>query len=184
LTRKRKRTLAEYPPFPYLACMSFTGGSVKDRLSAYAQTRGIQLTARLGFGKDGSVWATSRSTAVKVFEQPHAYEAEQAVYERLQSEGVSQVLGHRVPNMLQTDSQLGIIEMTIVEAPFLLDFAGAHLDFPQEFPEEVMQEWLASKQEEFGPNWGHAAMILIALERMGIYMLDVHPGNIRFQDPP
>lgn len=29
---------------------------------------------------------------------------------------------------------------------------------------------------------GKAVAILRALERMGIYMLDVHPGNIKFND--
>lgn len=45
-----------------------------------------------------------------------------------------------------------------------------------------MEEWAARKREEFGRNWPKVVWILRELERMGIYMLDVHPGNIKFSD--
>ena len=71
--------------------------------------------------------------------------------------------------------------MTIVQPPFVLDFASAYLDDAAPvFPEYVMTEWLAQKQEEFGPHWLHAAVVLAGLRKHGIHMTDVHPGNITF----
>ena len=58
----------------------------------------------------------------------------------------------------------------------------SRLGFGKEFPDDIMEEWAARKREEFGKNWAAAVGILRALERLGIYMLDVHPGNIRFRD--
>jgi len=81
------------------------------------------------------------------------------------------------------DEALLAVEMTIVQPPFVLDFASAYLDeAAPEFPEDVMEEWLASKKEEFGSNWARAAGVLAALRRLGIHMTDVHPGNIKFGD--
>lgn len=75
--------------------------------------------------------------------------------------------------------------MTIVERPFLLDFGSAYLDQDApEFPDDVMEEWLARKMREFGPNWSRAASILLALRSLGIHMTDVHPGNIGFEEEP
>lgn len=139
------------------------------------------MTGRLGFGKDGSVWGTADATAVKVFERHDTYERERDVYARLAEHGVDSLNGHAVPEILSTDDSLAVIEMLIVEPPFVLDFASAQLDTPIEFQEEIMAEWAAGKREEFGKDWGKVVGILRALERMGIYMLDVHPGNIKFR---
>jgi hypothetical protein len=158
----------------------FIGGSIEDRLAAYALSRGLRPGRRLGFGKDGSVWATDRPSAVKVFDQSWTFGQECAVYARLAAHAVTAVRGHRVPQVLATDETLGVIEMSIVKPPFLLDFAGARLDDPVEFPEDIIEQWLADKREEFGSHWPRVAGILHELERMGISMLDVHPGNIRF----
>ncbi|MGH7242306.1 MAG: hypothetical protein ACREJD_02680 [Phycisphaerales bacterium] len=71
--------------------------------------------------------------------------------------------------------------MTLVHRPFLLDFASAQLDVPPEFPPEVLETWEIEKAEQFGSNWRAAKSVLAALEgRCGVYMLDVHPGNIGF----
>jgi len=71
--------------------------------------------------------------------------------------------------------------MTLVQPPFLLDFASAYLDNDgPDFPSEVMDEWLARKSEEFGPNWGRVPGVLAALHRLGIVLTDIHPGNIDF----
>lgn len=164
--------------------MSFIGGSIHDRLTAFAAKRKLVVATRLGFGKDGTVWATAESTAVKVFERPETYLQERSVYERFATHQLDAVCGHHIPQVITSDDDLAVLEMTIVQPPFLLDFASAQLDHPQEFPEDIMQEWAASKREEFGRNWPKVVGILHALERLGIYMLDVHPGNIRFSNQP
>ena len=102
------------------------------------------------------------------------------VYLRLRTRGIDQVAGHTVPSLIRHDDTLGIIEMSIVEPPFVLDFASAQLDQPYDFPPEILAEWYESKRRDFGANWGRAVAVLRELERMGIYMVDVHPGNIGF----
>lgn len=101
------------------------------------------------------------------------------MYFRLSEHNVDSVHGFRVPQLLDLDDELGVIEMTIVRPPFVLDFATAALDSPPDFPEEVLADWYAEKREQFGEDWPKAAAVVRALERLGIFMLDVHPGNIR-----
>ena len=72
--------------------------------------------------------------------------------------------------------------MTIVTSPFLLDFAGAYLDWPPEFSPEAMEYWHNEKQEQFFTRWKEVQNILAMLsEQAEIYVLDVNPGNIMFQ---
>jgi hypothetical protein len=151
-----------------------------QRATVYCEARGLVLAERLGFGKDGTVWATTGSTAVKAHERRRTYERERDVYARLASRGCDVVAGHRVPVVVEADDGLGVIEMTIVKAPFVLDFASAQLDQPYDFPPEILAEWYEAKRRDFGANWGRAVAVLRELERMGIYMVDVHPGNIGF----
>lgn len=70
--------------------------------------------------------------------------------------------------------------MTIVKRPFVLDFAGAYLDARPEFPEDVWADWEAGKREQFEAHWPVVQAILDAFEELGIYLLDVSPGNIAF----
>jgi hypothetical protein len=153
-----------------------------QRPASYAEGRGIAIEDRLGFGVDGSVYSTSRSTALKVHRRTERFSRELACYQRRREYGVHEVKGHAVPRLVDWDDSLLAIEMTIVERPFLLDFAGAYLDGAPEFPEEVMRQWPEEKREQFGPKWPEAAAVLSMLQsRYGIHMLDVHPGNIAFR---
>jgi hypothetical protein len=43
----------------------------------------------------------------------------------------------------------------------------------------VLTDWFAEKREQFGDDWPKAVAVLRALERLGISMTDVHPGNIK-----
>ena len=72
--------------------------------------------------------------------------------------------------------------MTVVTRPLVLDFAGAYLDDPPDFPEDVLTDWRTEKQEQFGPRWAEAQAILRALEGFGVFMVDVNPCNIAFDD--
>jgi len=72
--------------------------------------------------------------------------------------------------------------MTIVKRPFVLDFAGAHLDARPEFSAEIWADWEAEKREQFEDRWPMVEKILAAFEEFGIYLLDVSPGNIGFVD--
>lgn len=72
--------------------------------------------------------------------------------------------------------------MTVVARPFVLDFAGAYLDIPPEFPEETWAEWEAEKREQFESRWPIVQTVLAALEELDIHMVDVSPSNIAFLD--
>lgn len=72
--------------------------------------------------------------------------------------------------------------MSVVKAPFLLDFAGAYLDFPPDFAQEAWDIWYARKEEEFEDDWPRAEAIYQHLiDQYGIYYLDLAPRNLRFR---
>ncbi|HEV3121845.1 MAG TPA: hypothetical protein VGY53_08090 [Isosphaeraceae bacterium] len=101
-----------------------------------------------------------------------------AVYLRLQEHDITLIRGANVPELIAFDDDLWILEMSIVTRPFVLDFAGAALDEPPDFSEEVLADWRAEKQEQFGSHWPEVQAILRALERYGVFMMDLNPGNI------
>ncbi|SRR5258706_11265159 len=153
----------------------------------YAVRHQLELAESPGSGKDGIVLIAKRKgkpadSAIKVLRWPEAYEREKRVYERLRNAAVSAVLGFNVPQLLGCDDELRVIEMTIVKRPFVLDFAGAHLDTRPEFPGEVWADWEAEKREQFEGRWPSVQHVLSAFEEFGIYLLDVSPGNIAFLD--
>ena len=96
----------------------------------------IQRLARRNF-KDNS---KAGKTALKIHRAAEPYFRERAVYERLRDAGVSEVLGFNVPQLIRFDDELRVIEMSIVARPFVLDFAGAWLDTPPDFPGETWAE--------------------------------------------
>jgi len=98
----------------------------------------------------------------------------------LQAAGVTDVRGFNVPQLIRFDDKLLIVEMTIVVRPFLLDFAGAYLDAPPEFSEQIWHEWELQKREQFEDRWPIVQAALAALEELDIYMVDVSPTNIAF----
>jgi len=111
-------------------------------IEAYAARHGLILSTRLGFGIHGTVHVAEdnhkkRKSAVKVFNSAEFYDRELAVYERLRDAAVSEVIGFHVPQLIGTDDELFVIEMTIVTRPFVLDFAGAYLDKRPEFSEDI-----------------------------------------------
>jgi hypothetical protein len=71
--------------------------------------------------------------------------------------------------------------MTVVKPPFVLDFAGAYLDFAPEFSDEIWEEWTRKNDEQFGSDWPMARVILDELQDLGIHMHDPSPSNICFR---
>ena len=129
---------------------------------AYASQHQLQLAERLGFGIHGIIFvaegkSTAGKTALKVHRSVEPYLREREVYERLRDSGV-------------------------IARPFVLDFAGAWLDTPPDFPDETWVEWEAEKREQFGTHWPRVQAVLEALEALGIHMVDVSPSNIAFLD--
>jgi len=116
---------------------------------------------------------------LKVFDQQDRYQREAAVFRRLAERDISRVAGAAVPIAVTLEDELRCIEMTIVSPPFVLDFASATLDVRVEFPREALEEWAATKREEFGPDWPRVRLIIAGLAGHGIHLQDVHRGNIR-----
>ena len=157
------------------------------RASEYCRRAGLLLGPQLGFGVHGNVFtALSQSdpdpSAVKVHERERFYRRERDVYRRLAEEGVHSLLDFRVPRMLNADDELWVIEMSVVSPPFVLDFAGAYLDEPPDYPEDVLAEWEQEKREQFGERWPTVQAILRRLQGFGVFLADVTANNIRFAD--
>ena len=120
--------------------------------------------------------------AIKAFEREEFYRRERDVYLRLRENQVCEILGCAVPQLVDFDDELWVVEMTFVSRPFVLDFAGAFLDWDPGFSEEQLAEWRAEKLEEFGTRLPTVEGILLKLRELGIYMTDVHPNNISWPD--
>jgi len=154
-----------------------------NKAQLYAQDRGCVIVTRLGCGLDGIVLQTDRQSAIKSFERTYGYQTELDVYRRLQDHRLYQVAGHAVPELIDHDDRLEIIEMSIVKPPYVLDFAKAQLDVPPDFPDYVMAERYEHWGEMFGDRWPKVLSIMNQLQRRcGIYMLDPNPRNIAFED--
>lgn len=107
------------------------------------------------------------------------YQRERDAYLRLQEYEIEKIVGCNVPALLPFDDELWGVEMTIVEPPYILDFAGAYVDIAPEYPPEVVEEWVAEKKEQFGDQWPEIRRIVFRMEQMGIYLTDVNPKNVR-----
>ncbi len=60
--------------------------------------------------------------------------------------------------------------------------ARRQIEARPEFPAEVWADWEAEKREQFEGRWPTVEKILAAFEEFGIYLLDVSPGNIAFEE--
>ena len=149
-----------------------------ERSQSYARQQKIELLTHLGAGYDGSVFGTDRKSAIKVLNWRELYERERDVYLRLKQLQVETVAGCDVPQLIGFDDELWIIEMTTVSPPYVLDFAGAYLDQRPDFPIDVRRQWEREKRRQFGSDWKYVPRIVVAFERMGIYLADLNPRNI------
>lgn len=74
--------------------------------------------------------------------------------------------------------------MTIVERPFLLDFASAKR--PSEVPDfepHVIEEYHERLRELFGDQWTDALHVAAVFKQATDFeLLDLHPGNVAFAD--
>src|SRR4051812_31455496 len=107
--------------------------NVTEFAQRYASRYRLAIRETLGSGIHGAVHVVQAQTApggtaLKVFLAGEFYAREHSIYTRLAEAGVRHVLGFAVPQMLRADDELLGLEMTIVERPFVLDFAGAYLD--------------------------------------------------------
>ena len=140
-----------------------------------------QLFKDLGSGAEGFVFPSPSATAVKVFTYKEKFDHELAAYERLLEHKAFDIRGFAVPQLIKSDSQLLVIEMTLVEPPFILDFAQSVLDDPKDFPEEVVEEWWERVADDFGDRFPVVQELFYELQhKYGIYYYDLAPRNINF----
>lgn len=161
---------------------------LRQRVQDYANQNDLLIREQLGAGVHGIVFTANYQTkggqiALKVHERGVDYLRERNVYLRLREHALTEIRGGNVPELVAFDDALWVIAMTLVDRPFVLDFAGAYLDQPPaDFSEEVLADWRMEKQEQFGPQWPEVLAILRLLEGYGVFMEDVNPGNISFAD--
>src|ERR1051325_2556742 len=164
---------------------------VLRRAAEFADKHKLTLGREVGHGMNGVVFVAKGKipysgrpshSAVKACHSELEYERERDVYFRLQERGLTKIRGCKIPELIEYDDELWIIEMTIVTRPFCLDFGGAYLEKPPDFSEEVMADWEAEKIEQFGTHWPEVRLIIAVLEVHGIYLMDVHPKNISFDE--
>jgi hypothetical protein len=162
---------------------------LQRRAREFCQREGLVVGATLGFGVHGIVLAAQSQAkagrlAIKVHEREVDYCRERDVYLRLQEQGITDIRGNAVPELIAYDNELWVIEMTVVTRPFVLDFAGAFLDQAPGFSEEVRADWQAEKVEQFGARWQETQAIMRFLESHGIFLVDVTPNNIATLEGP
>ncbi len=153
---------------------------LERRVDLYAQRNNVAITKPpLGGGTDGTVWATSRQTAVKVIRKPEVFANELECYKRLLRRNITVIHGYSVPRLVDYALDLRAIEMDIIEPPRILDFGKVHLDHPGDFSEQTIADELARQEELWGKHWPTIRRILSFLQGMGIYYTDPNPYNIR-----
>ena len=161
---------------------------IARNVQLYAQRYNARVGGALGSGNHGNVFVVESKAkrmryAVKFCKDPAPCDREVRAYELLAERKVIDIAGFSVPQFLGSDDELLAIEMTIVEAPFLLDFGGAYEEFSlPDFPDNVWAEWRQQREEEFGANWPVVEEILSVLSSYGVHMIDVHPRNIFFRE--
>ncbi len=152
--------------------------------NAYAHSRQIDVAFQspLGFGSDGTVWPTSRGSAIKILYRDKNYAVERDCYLRLREWGVTQVAKLTVPRLVDHDDGLFALEIEIVQPPYLLDFGKAYIDEPPVYwgDRQLMANFYEEKSPLFGSNWSRVRKALASLEGMGIYYVDPRPQNISF----
>jgi len=155
------------------------------QVESYRQRWDVELLDSLGAGIQGNVFSAISPRhryvfAVKFHRREVAFYRELTVYRRIQELEINEVCGHQVPQLLAHDTELFVLEMTIVTPPFIVDFGGAYLDRPPDYSDEVWRDWRKEKSEDFEDNWPAVEQILDEFRWMGIHIADVNPGNIRF----
>lgn len=150
----------------------------------YATLKGLQVDLQrpLGAGTDGSVWPTSRKSAIKVLEFEKNYRQELRCYQRLLTEKVFRLDGLAVPKLVDYDDSLLVVEITIVEPPYLLDFGKAYLDESPPYTNEELSRFLTELAAHFNTDdLPRTKKILRLLRNYGIEYLDAKPKNIRLR---
>jgi hypothetical protein len=155
-----------------------------EKFRQYELRYKVRIVDRLGDGKDGCVFETERRHAVKFLDDNPIYRREIRAYQILRQRDINEINGFQIPRLIRNDDELRAIEMTIVQPPFILDFASAYTidEYNRfEFTEDVLAERETSWMEIFGDRWSQVQAICNAFTReTGLILLDLSLNNIKF----
>jgi hypothetical protein len=154
------------------------------RADEYIRRRKLTVKVQIGGGTQGVVLATESGTAVKALIRQENYMMERDAYLRLREHGVRRLMGFNVPELHNHHDELLIIEMQIVKPPYVLDFGNAYVDCdpPYLYEKRIMVQWEAKKRSEFGQHWPTVRSLMSEFKGLGIYLADIHRGNIAFRE--
>lgn len=155
---------------------------MEKRLQAYCELKGLEIKKILGGGTDGTVWETTRKTAIKILIKRETYENELECYKRLLNHNITKIQGFAVPTLEDYNNELLAIEIHVVQPPRILDFGKVRLDSPWDYSEQTLTDWRETQQELWGDYWPTIKRILWKLESLGIYYSDPNPYNITPED--
>ena len=107
------------------------------------------------------------------------YNREKGCYQRLLKHDVNEINGLAVPEFIDFDDELQIIEIGMVKPPYLLDIGKAFLDKPPDYTAESLDDWEEELVELFGEDVSQVKLVIWQLQKYGIYYRDAKPANIR-----
>ncbi|MEQ8210056.1 MAG: hypothetical protein RH917_09510 [Lacipirellulaceae bacterium] len=152
-----------------------------ERVQDYANAHGriVSKNKKLGYGSDGTVWR-SKDSAIKAVHRKENYDVELTSYRRLAAGEVDRIGVFAVPRLIGFDDQLMIIEMEIVQPPYILDFGKVYIDSPPPYwrDPQMRSNAYAEWRERFDVHWGKVAGAMHRLESHGIFYVDPRPSNI------
>ncbi len=142
------------------------------------------MKKEIGGGTQGVVLATTNGTAIKALNDTVCYMRERNIYLRLQECDIGKIGEFNVPRLVSYHDELLVIEMQIVLAPYVLDFASAYLDSEPPYLDDpqIMAEWEREKREQFEDRWPEVKSMMSDFKALGIHLADVKPGNVMFAD--
>lgn len=157
------------------------------QLREYANRKRIDLSDRLGSGVDGLVYSTTQGSAVKGHRSKQTFQKELRAFEVLSKYPDQDFAGFNVPRMLDFHPELMVIEMQLVIPPFVVDFTGATIGKQSttfsDMSAEDYEEWERGKIEDYGQSdWQVVKTVIGRFRRIGIFLNDIHKGNIRISN--
>ena len=138
----------------------------------------------LGWGISGFVYLSPDSrTAVKVHRGEAGFIRELEVYRILRKLGITQLHGLNVPKLRGVSINARLIQMDVVNKPYLLDFAGVLYE-PPDYPLDKMELWHQDIARYYGPNAHVAYAVYNTLAGYGLYYVDIRPSNLNIEGLP
>lgn len=122
-------------------------------------------------------------SAVKIHRREEGFARELEVYRHLRRLAITRLHGLTVPKLQGHRSDVKLIQMDFVTAPYLLDFANVTYE-PPDFPDDTMERWHAGIEEYFGPNAWVAYAVYNWLAQHGLYYMDFRPSNVKLDGLP